>query len=206
MTPAQILNVHQLLGRLGYFHALFIEPTLAAHPEYVTDLRTRVANADFLPTVAPHHEHRMALDLRATAWNVLPAMITRLPLDVTVSEADEDCVTCRVIVDARMLSAAWIAVQARALDLPVPAPATDLTVGILLGRAFAMQHDADCALIANLAPPGTLPGVEALPLTAELLACWHDPFNPRPEAVSRWLNHCSGLDDIRHIIRTRSAA
>ncbi|MEV4197462.1 MULTISPECIES: hypothetical protein [Micromonospora] len=51
--------------------------------------------------------------------------------------------------------------------------------------------------------PEVLPGAEELPLTGELLALWDNPNAATHHPVVSWLNHCTGLDDVRRVLETR---
>ncbi|TDC45092.1 hypothetical protein E1258_30770 [Micromonospora sp. KC207] len=48
-----------------------------------------------------------------------------------------------------------------------------------------------------------LPGTEDLPLAGELLALWANPTAKTHHPVASWLNHCTGLDDVRRVLKTR---
>lgn len=207
MTPERILSIHQLLGRIGYFHALFIEPVISEHPDAVTAVPASVCcrhNGMDLERLIPHSE------LASSAWELLPRIAHQLGATCACPANGPDCcAACMVAYSAKTTAATWIAAQAVALEFTVPQDRAAQAIGRILARAFATEYGADCAQLDRDTTPGAtiqLAEEHPLPLTAELLGVWVDSATAPGGRLSTWLNHCSGMDDIRRIILLRRAA
>jgi hypothetical protein len=206
MNAEQQLRVHQLLGRIVYFHCLFIEPFAA----------TVVLEGAAFPDCCSHrqtsHGLTSGLSLADTAWGVL--------LDLTGSTigscrprsgASACCPECQVYRAGAGLALMWIAVE-RAEYGHAPADPETIrgwaqTVGERLAGAFAEQHLTACGR-ARPAPElggAVLEAPKDLPITAELLALWADPTIDSAPVVS-WLNHCAALADVGRVMQSRRTA
>lgn len=207
MTPERILSFHQLLGRIGYFHALFVEPVLDAHPETVASAPARTC---CLHTGALPERRVQRAELASSAWGLIPRIAEQLGATPACPVNDPTCcAACTVASNSEAIGATWILAQATALDVDAPQDHAAPAIGRVLARAFATQHDTDCSeLDLDTAPDAAVQLAKAhpLPLTAELLGCWADPATAPSGRLSTWLNHCSDMDDIRRITLTRSAA
>jgi hypothetical protein len=207
MTPERTLSFHQLLGRIGYFHALFIEPVLDLHPGTVTSAPARIC---CLHTGALLDRPVQRAELASSAWALIPRIAAQLSATPACPVNDPTCcAACTLASNSETIGATWILAQATALDADTPHDHATPAIGRVLARAFATQHDADCAALDLDTGPDVavqLAKAHPLPLTAELLGCWADPATAPSGRLSTWLNHCSGMDDIRRITLTRSAA
>ncbi|MBR7825822.1 hypothetical protein KDK95_05840 [Actinospica sp. MGRD01-02] len=207
MTPEQILGLHQLLGRIGYFHALFIEPVIVEHPDAVAFAPARTCCLHS----GAHLDRPVPRDvLCSSAWELLPRIAEQHGAG-PACPADNlgCCAPCTVARSAETIAATWILAQAAALSASVPHDHAAQAIARVLAHAFATQYDADCEqLDRDTTPAATIHLAEAhpLPLTAELLGCWADPATAPSGRLYTWLNHCSGVDDIRRITLLRSAA
>ncbi|MFI9588570.1 hypothetical protein ACIHCQ_43935 [Streptomyces sp. NPDC052236] len=201
-SATDTLTIHQLLGRIVYFHALFIEPALRP-------------NAPLGPgPVCCNHGAalgRRTVDdlLPDSAWSALAEVATTFPAHhrPCPKAAGSCCATCRIAAAARAVAAGWAETECRSYRQNEPAEMLLRTckraAAVRLGRVFAAQHAAPCPALDQLTVPDSLPGAEELPLTGELLALWANPTVTTRHPVASWLNHCTGLDDIRRVLETR---
>ncbi|MFF1906387.1 hypothetical protein [Kitasatospora sp. NPDC058218] len=206
MRPGDEVTVHQLLGRISYFHALFIEPALPSAPAAVsgeTCCNHRTPAGKERPDAAGL--------LAGTAWAVLDEITTTLGAHARrcPTHGPGCCATCRVSSAATTLAETWLATEHHAYQRPEPntqtrqacreAAATRMT------RVFVRQHHAPCPAVHGTEKAGAwlLPGADELPLTGELLALWRHPLAGGRSPVVSWLNHCTDLDDIRRVLETR---
>ncbi|MFE9970157.1 hypothetical protein ACFYRD_05195 [Streptomyces hirsutus] len=209
MTAARIpdaLTVHQLLGRIVYFHVLLIAPELPG---------TGMTSAPG-PVCCNHRFPRplsLATALKGSAWGALAEVATELPdSHRPCPHASETCcATCRIASAASALGRGWAATEHRAYHQSDPdarlVDGCGRAAADRMGRVFAAQHGTSCTVLDRLAaePPATasLPGVDELPLTGELLALWADPAATTQAPVASWLNHCTGLGDVRRVLELR---
>lgn len=205
-SVTDVLTIHQLLGRIVYFHALFIEPALP--PGSAADAGDACCNHGTAPG------RRTAGELLAgTAWAALADVAATLPAyhRACPEAGGACCVTCVVVSAGAAIATGWAQAEHWAYHGIPPAGTlvhcTSRTVAGRLGRSFAGQYGTGCPALARLCavPAGedALPGLEELPLTGELLALWADPGAATRHPVASWLNHCTGLDDVRRVLRTR---
>lgn len=201
-SVAASLTIHQLLGRIVYFHGLFIEPSLA--PSAPSRPGPVCCNHGPEPDRGTISEL-----LTGSAWAALVEVATTLPAhDHPCPKAkDTCCATCRVVAAAAAVGAGWAITEHRSYQRAEPAEtllrSCQLATAARLGQAFATQHAARCPALDRLAEPEALPGAEELPLTGELLALWASPITDGHRPVASWLNHCTGLDDVRRVLETR---
>ncbi|MEU6295302.1 hypothetical protein [Streptomyces erythrochromogenes] len=206
MRPGDEVTVHQLLGRVSYFHALFIEPALAPAPAAANGepcCNHRTPAGPVRPTVDGL--------LAGTGWAVLNEIAATLGAEAgrCPSHGPSCCATCRVAGSAAAVAEAWLATEHRAYQRPEPAVPTRLAcreaAAARLTRVFVHQHHVPCpaAQVGETAGAWLLPGPDELPLTGELLALWRDPLTGNGSPVVSWLNHCTDLDDIRRVLETR---
>ncbi|WP_369184144.1 hypothetical protein [Streptomyces sp. Y1] len=206
MRPGDEVTVHQLLGRISYFHALFIEPTLAPATAATSGeacCNHRTPAETVRPSVGGLLAH--------SAWAVLDEVAATLGARAgrCPSHGHACCATCRVAGSAAAVADAWLATEHRAYRRLEPgAPmrqACREAVAARLTRVFVHQHHAPCpaAHVDEKAGAWLLPGADELPLTGELLALWRDPLSGGGSPVVSWLNHCTDLDDIRRVLDTR---
>ncbi|WP_431728097.1 hypothetical protein [Verrucosispora sp. TAA-831] len=196
------LTIHQLLGRIVYFHALFIEPAL--EPSTARGPGRACCN------------HGLASDrstvtelLSDSPWMALVEVAATLPAHhQPCLRADSGCcATCRVAAAAAAVAAGWAQTEYCGYQRTEPAEtllnSCRLAAAARLGRVFAAQHNASCLVLDRLTVPEPLPGREELPLTGELLTLWANPTTNTYHPVANWLNHCTGLDDVRQVLETR---
>ncbi|MFE2595940.1 hypothetical protein ACFXCZ_05465 [Streptomyces sp. NPDC059396] len=201
-SAADALTIHQLLGRIVYFHALFIEPALRAgsspRPGLVCCNHGAVPGRSTVGELLPD-----------SAWAALAEVAGAFPAHhrPCPKTAALCCATCRIAAAAAAVAAGWAQTEYRIYRQAEPAETLPRTCGraaaARLGRVFAAQHAAPCPALDQLTVPGSLPGMEELPLTGELLALWADPTASTRHPVASWLNHCTGLDDVRRVLETR---
>lgn len=204
-TP-DTLTTHQLLGRIVYFHALFIEPALRASPSPwpgpACCNHSAAAGCPTVDTLLPQ-----------SAWAALIEVATAIPAHnrQCPKAAGSCCATCRIASSAAAVAAGWAQTEFRSYQMTSHVErrsrACARTAAARLARVFATQHAVQCLTLQQLteaaAEPEGLPDVEELPLTGELLALWADPTATTGHPVTSWLNHCTGLDDVRRVLRTR---
>ncbi|MFJ9961273.1 hypothetical protein [Streptomyces avermitilis] len=201
-STADALTIHQLLGRIMYFHVLFIEPAHRPSPppgpgpaccNHGASLGRRTAG-ELLPD---------------SAWSGLAEVATTVPAhhQRCPKVAGSCCATCCVSAAAAAVAAGWAETECRGYRWADPAETLLRTCGraaaARLGRVFAAQHAAPCPALDQLTVPEPLPGVDELPLTGELLVLWANPIATARQPVASWLNHCTGLDDVRRVLETR---
>jgi len=201
------VTVHQLLGRLCYFHTLFIQPALQPAEQSTTGRPC----CHHQPVPGPAQPD-VADTLHTSAWLVLEEIATTLTghLQPCPATGKDCCATCRVTGVGAALAHAWLTTELRAYQRP-PATTTAhqdcrAAAGARLGRVFAAQFATTCPTPTLPALPARrLPSPRDVPLTGELLALWHNPLAADGASpVVSWLNHCTGLDDIRRVLQQRS--
>ncbi|WP_435211963.1 hypothetical protein [Streptomyces sp. bgisy034] len=200
-SAADALTIHQLLGRIVYFHALFIEPAHRPSPPPGPGPECCNHGASF---------GRRTTDelLHDSAWAALVEVATTIPThhQPCPKAAGSCCATCRISAAAAAIAAGWAETECRGYRQDDPAETLLQTCGraaaARLGRVFAAQHTAPCPALDQLTVPEPLPDVQELPLTGELLALWADPTATARQPVASWLNHCTGLDDVRRVLET----
>ncbi|MFE0376179.1 hypothetical protein ACFW1M_11435 [Streptomyces inhibens] len=201
-SASDALAIHQLLGRIVYFHALFIEPEL--QPSTPLPPGTECCNHATAPGQLPVGEL-----LTDSAWAALVEVATTLPAHHRPCPKDTGacCATCRIASAATAVAAGWAQTECRSYRLAEPAETLLRDCGhaaaARLGRVFANQYVAHCPVLDRLTVPEALPDAEELPLTGELLALWAEPTATTRHPVASWLNHCTGLDDVRRVLESR---
>ncbi|WKU03513.1 hypothetical protein [Micromonospora sp. HUAS LYJ1] len=197
-----VLTINQLLGRIVYFHAMFIEPALepstARGPDRVCCNHGPASDRSTVGELLPD-----------SPWLALVEVAATLPAHhQPCLQADSACcATCRVTATAAAIAAGWAQTECRSYQRTEPDEtllhSCRLAAAARLGRAFATQHAASCPVLDRLTVPEPLPGKEELPLTSELLTLWANPTANTHHPVASWLNHCTGLDDVRQVLETR---
>ncbi|WP_030501038.1 hypothetical protein [Micromonospora globbae] len=201
-TAMDSLAIHQLLGRVVYFHALLIEPALRPSAAYGPG----PVCCNHRPGSGRGTAGEVLLD---SAWVALFEVAATLPAHHRPCPRPDDtcCATCRVTATAAAVAAGWAQTEYRSYRRAEPAEtllrSCRLAAAARLGRVFATQHAASCPALDRLTVPEVLPGAEELPLTGELLALWDNPNAATHHPVVSWLNHCTGLDDVRRVLETR---
>ncbi|MEU2135216.1 hypothetical protein [Streptomyces sp. NPDC018352] len=203
-TAPDALTIHQLLGRIVYFHALHIAP------EQRTDPPSQPGPMCCSHRAAPGRRSAAEV-LTDSAWNALLEVATALPAHhrPCPSASGSCCATCRIIAAAAAVAGGWATTEHRAYRHGEPTAqlvtACRNAAADHIARVFAAQHNAFCpVLAASRAPePQALPGADTLPLTGELLALWADPAATTRNPVASWLNHCTGLADVRRVLDSR---
>ncbi|MFD6347786.1 hypothetical protein ACFWF9_24115 [Streptomyces roseolus] len=212
MTTARVpdaLTIHQLLGRVVYFHVLFIAPE-------PSDTR-RAASGPACCNHRASGPQYLTAALEGSAWGALMEIAAELPDSNRPCPhvSDTCCATCRITSAASAVGSRWVATEHRAYHRSDPGlvlvDACGRAAAARLGRVFADQHGVSCAVLDRFAAdppvPASLPGMDELPLTGELLALWADPAVTSHSPVASWLNHCTGgLDDVRRVLESRRTA
>ncbi|MEU8708649.1 hypothetical protein [Streptomyces sp. NPDC048565] len=199
-----VLTIHQLLGRIVYFHALHIAPALPAGPP----ARPGPACCNHAP--GPGRRPAPALPA-GSAWHALVDVATALPSHhrPCPHPAGACCATCRIAAAASAVAGGWALTEHRAYRQGDPAAwlVEDCRTATAdrIARVFSAQHHTACPALDGLTAPGphALPSLDTLPLTAELLALWADPAATTRTPVASWLNHCTGLADVRRVLDSR---
>ncbi|MFD8609720.1 hypothetical protein [Streptomyces sp. NPDC059631] len=201
MTAPDALTIHQLLGRIVYFHALHIAP------EQRTDAPPQPGPL-CCNHLAASGRQSVADVLTGSAWSALVEVATALPAHHRpCPRADGTCcATCCVTAAAAATAGGWATTEHRAYrhnrSAARLAAACGSAAAVRVGRIFADQHNAGCPGLDSIPAPASqeLPGPDTLPLTGELLALWADPAATTRTPVASWLNHCTGLGDIRRVL------
>lgn len=203
--PTDAMALHQLLGRIVYFHALFIEPALRLGP----------SPSDPSPMVCCAHGPRpnplarpVGELLPGSAWAVLCEIAATLavPSKGCLPSCSSCCATCHVWAFAAIIAASWVRTEHRAYrgceaaDALVQACAS--TAATRVGHAFAIQHSTTCTRVERPAPEA-LPSTDELPLSGELLDLWSDPTTVNHRPVLTWLNHCTSLGDVQRVLASK---
>ncbi|MBT2397401.1 hypothetical protein [Streptomyces sp. ISL-100] len=206
MKPGDEVTVHQLLGRIVYFHALFIEPALASDDQPGTGKPC----CNHENTTGPGQPD-VGTMLHGTAWTVLDEIARTLGGHLLPCPKSDRhcCATCRVADSGAAISHAWTITEHRAYHRPPPTDrlrhASRTTAATRLARVFARQYDIRCPALsrAQAADASPLPDSAELPLTGELLALWQNPLAATSSPVVSWLNHCTDLNDIHRVLQQR---
>ncbi|MFG1774625.1 hypothetical protein ACGFIX_34030 [Nocardia salmonicida] len=188
------LAVNQLLGRLVYFHILFIEPSLSSW--HVRNRSQGLCCRHDRP--ATDAVAIIDIDIEATPWSALTQIATDLGAQPCRDLTSGCCPVCRVRWCAMTIAQGWVAIEHRAYasDRPVSDNSTQqwsATIAERMASVFADQLSLHCGRRSSIALTST-PPAHRFPLTTELAQLWLDPFHLVP--VISWLNHCTGLDDI----------
>ncbi|AJC54961.1 hypothetical protein GZL_02370 [Streptomyces sp. 769] len=144
-----------------------------------------------------------------SAWAALVEVAATLPAhhQPCPKAAQSCCGTCRVAAAARAVASGWAQTEYRNYQQAEPTEtllhSCGLAAAARFGRVFAAQNAASCGALDRLTVPEALPGPEQLPLTGELLTLWANPTATTRHPVASWLNHCTGLDDIRRVLEMR---
>lgn len=207
ISAADTLTIHQLLGRIVYFHALFIEPALRS------DLQPEPGSACCNHAVSVGSSRTVDEVVPDSAWAALGDVAATLPDHhrPCPRAVGTCCATCRIASASEAVAAGWAETEWRAYRQTEPPESLLRNCGraaaVRLGRVFAVQYTAPCPALAGFAQALSvaeeLPGTEQLPLTGELLTLWADPTATTREPVASWLNHCTGLDDVRRVLDKR---
>jgi hypothetical protein len=205
MKPGDEVTVHQLLGRIAYFHALFIEPALTDD-----QLGTGEPCCNHQDTTGPGQPD-VGMMLADTAWTVLDEIARTLGEHLLPCPKSDRhcCATCRVAASGAAIGQAWTITEHRAYRRPPPTDhlrqASRTTAAIRLARVFARQYGTHCLALSKseAADTSPLPDSDELPLTGELLALWQDPLAAPSAPVVSWLNHCTDLNDIHRVLQQR---
>lgn len=200
---ADAVTLHQLLGRIVYFHALVIEPVLRPG--------TPLAPAPVCCAHSPHPNpcaRTVGELLPGSAWQVLWEIATprAVPSKGCPTSCSSCCATCHVSAAAGTIAASWARTEYRTYRECEPAgalvDACASAASTRLGRVFAFQHSSPCSRLERTAPQA-LPPTEELPLTGELLALWANPTTVSRHPVVTWLNHCTSLDDVQRVLASK---
>jgi hypothetical protein len=209
VTAVDVSAINQLLGRLAYFHTLFIEPTLSTAG---LPLRA-LGHGDPLTRACCNHcggrigRPTVAAFLKPTAWNVVHELgeAVHVPTDPACVCGDACCSVCRVLMCGSAVAAMWITVECHAYRMSCPDTDTRaiwiLAAGSRLAAAFAAQYQTSCPRLEQAAGRMSAPlhhraQLAELPLTGEFLALWQDPASISKKPVTNWLNHCTDLADV----------
>ncbi|MCM1972558.1 hypothetical protein [Streptomyces sp. G1] len=204
MKPSDAVTLHQLLGRIAYFHTLFIEPALTSSRQPGAGepcCNHKDTAGDGRPDVGAM--------LATTAWAVVDEIAATLGeyLLLCPDAGHRCCATCRVAASSAAIAQAWTITEHRAYDRPLPTTALlracRTTAATRLTLVFAEQHGTACVALpqAETSDEGLLPDSDDLPLTGELLALWQDPLAATRSPVVSWLNHCTDLNDIHRVLQ-----
>jgi hypothetical protein len=205
------LMVNQLLGRIVYFHCLFIEAHSRRPSRSTATRRSECCHHRSKPGTTPRPNPKTP---DATAWTALLEVADAV-LEEPLSSARVRacCGACLVLTAGCAIADRWIAVEHAAYGRAALAADTQQqwarVAGVGLAAAFAKQHPTRCAVLDQLrgaAPSVDLPTPDEFPLTAELLAVWADPAVSRGSPVVSWLNHCSELAEVGRVIQSRRTA
>ncbi len=204
MKPGDTVTIHQLLGRIAYFHTLFIEPVLVAseQPGAGEPCCNHKDTEGF-------GQPEVGAVLANTAWAVLDEIATTVGEHLLLCPDSDHrcCAVCRVAASGAAIAEAWTVAEHRAYGLPLPADplvrACRTTAATRLALVFTQQHGASCGGLAQAEAPdaGLLPDSSDLPLAGELLALWQDPLAATRSPVVSWLNHCTDLNDIHRVLQ-----
>lgn len=202
MTSQDTLVINQLLGRLTYFHVLFIEPAMRTHrprrPHH-SCCRHRPGRTEYGPITTA--------ELAGTPWWVLTELGHALgaPNCDGGAGVSDCCATCLVRRHSEQIVDCWIETEAHVYEC-VPTTTEQSIWGAdishRLASAFAHQHAINTT--ATCIPRGRSKRAITcgLALVAELGALWTQPLGQAP--VISWLNHCTDLNDVARERNTRT--
>ncbi|GHI86546.1 hypothetical protein [Streptomyces xanthophaeus] len=204
MKPGDAVTIHQLLGRIAYFHTLFIEPALTSSEQPGAG-EPCCNHKDTAGSGQPD----VGTVLARTAWAVLDEIATTLceHLRPCPDSDHRCCAACRIAASGAAIAQAWAVTEHRSYGLPLPPDplvwACRTTAATRLALVFTQQHGTSCRTLAQADTPAAdlLPDSSALPLTGELLALWRDPLAATRRPVVSWLNHCTDLNDIHRVLQ-----
>jgi hypothetical protein len=197
--------IYQLIGRVIYFHVLFIEPALS-QPHAIGPAWPCCRHAGPGPSATAGAAAGAAPDRGSGhlgGWAGLEEIARGLHGCYRPCRWQAPC--CRACVIGRAgaaIATAWASTECAAYGLPGPTveflTACSGTAAQQMAAAFARSASASCACPETARPASTILGpVRELPLTAELLQLWREPCRVSSMPVTSWLNHCSSLTDIR---------
>ncbi|MFE9328128.1 hypothetical protein ACIHDR_42990 [Nocardia sp. NPDC052278] len=203
MNVDEMITVHQLLGRIAYFHIAFIEPALAnkprpAHPTPVQICcRHRPDKAEQPAPLSP--------GLADTAWAVPIDIAASLRVRVCRSDLISCCARCLIRHSAAAIADAWLEVETTTYADLVPPKQQRAEwcarIGAQLAEVFDEEFGGACALEHPDIGRCDDPPRDRFPLVCELMVLWDRPIGHQP--VTSWLNHCADLADITRVLHTR---
>ncbi|MQS39043.1 hypothetical protein [Streptomyces katsurahamanus] len=204
MKPGDVVTIHQLLGRISYFHTLFIEPALISSGKP----RAGEVCCNHMDT-AGYGQPNAGAVLTSTAWAVLGEIATTLGEHLCLCPDSDHrcCATCRIAASGAAIAQAWAVTEYHLYHRPLPAALLLLgcrtAAASRLALVFARQYGTSCGAQARAETPdtGLLPDSGDLPLTGELLALWQDPLAATRSPIVSWLNHCTDLNDIHRVLQ-----
>lgn len=203
MNVDEVVTVHQLIGRIAYFHVAFVEPALTGKPrsthlQPVTACCLHRRGEPHLPAISP-------AALADTAW--MAAINVAVSLGVRMCRADmiTCCAQCMVRHAAETIAETWLEVETGAYADFAPTAAQRAgwigRVGAELAGVFGEQFGDTCAYAHPHIRCSDDPPKDRFPVVSELITLWHRPIGHRP--VTSWLNHCADLDDIARVLHAR---
>ncbi|MFD3521235.1 hypothetical protein [Streptomyces sp. NPDC058653] len=206
MKPGDEVTIHQLLGRVAYFHTLFVEPALTSADPPVSG-ETCCNHRDITEPGQPD----VGTMLGDTAWTVLDEIARTLGEHLRPCPKTDGrcCATCRVATSGAAIAQAWTTTEQLVYHRPPPESrlrqACRTTAAVRFARVFARQYGTNCRALAKAEALDTssLLNTSELPLTGELLALWQNPLATIGSPVVSWLNHCTDLDDIHRVLQQR---
>lgn len=203
MIPREETAIHQLLGRIVYLHALFIEPHIPMTRPRVSVERVACCNHTAQAEPMPPWSRSSG-----SAWTVLLEVADTLPDTSRCRQVpDGCCAACVVATSAATIVQWWVDVEQEAYgqtDMPRAAEQVwARAAGTRLARVFARQHGTDCRALAADLKVVEDPSPDVLALTGELFALWANPAGADQAPVVSWLNHCAGLADVARIVDSR---
>ncbi|MGF6889392.1 hypothetical protein ABIA39_008857 [Nocardia sp. GAS34] len=203
MNTDEMITVHQLLGRIAYFHVAFIEPALADlpapedRPPAPTCCRDRLGHVE-QPACEP-------AGLVDTAWTVPIDIAAALGVRLCRNEPGTCCARCLIRHSATVIADTWLGVETATYAGLVPSPTQRAgwcaRIGTQLAEVFGEGSGGTCTAVHADTRPGDAPPADRFPLVGELLTLWKRPIGHAP--VTSWLNHCADLGDITRVLRTR---
>lgn len=197
------LALPALLGRISYFHALFIEPALGPSTPEPSPLVCCAHGPRPNPLARPAGEL-----LPGSAWEVLCEIAATLaiPNQGCLPSRSLCCATCRLWVSAAMITASWVRTEHRAYRGREAANALVQVcanvAAVRIGCAFAAQHSTVCSRVERPVLEA-LPSTDELPLSGELLDLWVNPTTVDHHPVLTWLNHCTSLGDVQRVLASK---
>ncbi|WP_433664675.1 hypothetical protein ACQPW1_22545 [Nocardia sp. CA-128927] len=200
MTAAETAIVNQLLGRLCYFHVLFIEPALST-PHALLDQQCCHHRGSAMAAVTAAE----SAALESSPWRVLAEIGGSIGVQQCRPDVSTCCAACRVRSYASAIADCWISTESRAYRHSRP-KVTHRTqwckvIAERMVTAFDRQYGTSCTAVVELPAERAMPDLSGLPLSGELSELWVAPIGAAP--VASWLNHCAGIDDIAHELRVK---
>ncbi len=202
------LQVHQLLGRIVYFHVMFFEPSLSEYMGTFSKSLPNDRHACSRHATNTHTKPQQAT-IMETPWQVIIDIADSLPDRRSCDGDSTKCCPCCAITEAgRAIALCWREIEALAYGKSKDQEHQRFAdqVGQTLSAVYRdttsliCANNIKCDEIQSEMDPVELVN---LPISSELLKVWHSLRCGNVLPIESWLNHCSTLKDVAAVVKRK---